>query len=97
LNGRTAMPARYRWAITYRYSPRLVIRTGAEYRGEWEFALGETLLIHRFLHVRAELLLPHFRLLTGVRLSLGDFFVDLFHRDHPDLGGDQIVAVGWRL
>lgn len=97
VNGRPTMPARYRAAISFRYSPRLVLRAGSEYHGEWEFGLGETLLIQRNLHLRVDLLTPPLKLLAGLRLTLGEFFVDLIHRDHPDLGADQIFAIGWRL
>lgn len=97
VNGRITMPRRYRAAVSYRYSPRLVLRTGAEYRGHWEIGIGETLLIQHSLHLRAELHAPPLRLLAGFRLTLGDFFVDLIHRDHPELGSDQILAIGWHL
>jgi len=97
VNGRITMPSRYRAAVSYRYSPRLVLRTGAEYRGHWEIGIGETMLIQRNFHLRAELHAPPLRLLAGIRLTLGEFFFDLVHRDHPDLGGDQIFAIGWHL
>jgi len=97
VNGRLTMPRRYRAAVSYRYSPRLVLRTGAEYRGHWEIGIGETLLIQHSFHLRAELHSPPLRLLAGIRLTLGEFYVDMVYRDHPDLGSDQILALGWHL
>jgi hypothetical protein len=97
LGGRPALESRYRAALVYRHSPGLALRAGAEFRGHWELALGETLLIGRALHLHAELQSEPLRLTVGARLAVGHLWVDFIYRDHPELGGDQAVGIGWSL
>jgi hypothetical protein len=97
VGGRITSPSRYRAALSYRYSPRLVLRTGTEFYGRWQYSIGETLLIHRNLHVRVDLITPPARVQAGVRLTIGKLQVDFIIRDHPDLGGDQLLVLGWQL
>jgi hypothetical protein len=97
IGDRPALDARYRAALVYRHSPGLALRAGAEFRGHWGFAFGETLLIGRALHLHAELQSRPLRLTVGTRLTLGHLWVDFIYRDHPELGGDQAWGIGWTL
>lgn len=84
-------------ALAYRHSPTLALRAGAEHRDRWVFAIGETVLVADQVHLRADLLTDPVRLSVGMRLHLGGYFIDLTFRDHPDLGNDQMIALGWRF
>lgn len=91
---RSAIEPVTRFSLSYRYSPPLGLRLGAEYRDRWVFAAGETLLIAERLHLHADLLTAPLRIVVGARLRTPAGFFDLTHRNHPDLGGDLIVEWG---
>jgi hypothetical protein len=84
----------WRAALSYRYSPPLGLRAGAEYRDRWVFTLGETLLVSDHLHLHADLCTAPVRLLLGGQLTFQRLFFDYTYRDHPDLGGDHTVSLG---
>lgn len=86
-----------RAALGYRHSPSLALRAGAEHRDRWVFALGETVLVADQVHLKADLLTDPIRLSVGMRLHVGGYFIDFTYRDHPDLGGDQMIGLGRRF
>jgi len=86
-----------RAALGFRPSPALALRAGAEFRDRWVFALGETVLVAEQLHLSADLLTDPLRLSVGMRLHVGGYFIDVIHRDHPELGGDQLFGIGRRF
>jgi len=91
---RTILDPVFRAALSYRYSPPLGLRAAVEYRTRWVVTLGETLLVTDNLHLHADLLTAPLRVRAGIRLRLGRLYLDYTHRDHPDLGGDDLFLLG---
>jgi hypothetical protein len=97
IGGRAAVQPRYRVCAYYRYSPRLALRAGLERASAWTLALGETVRIAHTLHLGAEVVSDPLRLVARARFSLDPIYVEFTFRDHPDLGGDHLLVVGWNL
>jgi len=84
-------------AVAYRHSPAVALRAGVEHRDRWVVALGETVLLADPVHLNADLLTDPLRLSVGLRLNAGGYLIDFVYRDHPDLGGDQLIGIGRRF
>jgi hypothetical protein len=95
VGGRQALSPRYRMCGYYRYSPRLALRAGVEHAATWTLALGESLRIARTLCLSAEVVSDPLRLVARARFALDPLYIELTFRDHPDLGGDHLLVVGW--
>ena len=77
--------------------PSVGWRAGLERAAAWMLALGETARIAHTLHLGAEVVSDPLRLVARARFSLDPMYIEFTFRDHPDLGGDHLLVVGWYL
>ena len=88
----------YHWAKDSKAIIRLSLQVGAQkWMDEWSFALGQTIGFASHLYLSAELQTEPLLLRLSARVVLGRLNLSYTYRDHPDLGGDQMVGVAFRL
>jgi len=96
--GRPLLRARMRFSASYLHSDRLSLQVGAQkWMDEWSFALGQTIGFASHLYLSAELQTEPLLLRLSARVVLGRLNLSYTYRDHPDLGGDQMVGVAFRI